>query len=191
MVSLQTEFYKLRLKNSVYSPSTILGEKIQIIYWVMGTWDWGATAWFCWGVDVDKDKECGAVVYEVPAVYPARPASGGTLLPPRRWACLPPSISLSSETEEEKLLASRVRGFGLVVPGLSRPAAVTVRVLEAPVFADFSLSVVFSFAAGLSTKSKHVHRPRFSGSVVSTLTILNLFLKSCWLGCPVTGTSLK
>ena len=152
------------------------------------TWDWGGAGW---EVDEDMDKEWGAWVYEVPAVYPPRPASGGTPLPPRRWVCLPPSISLSSDTEEGKLLASRVRGFGLVVPGLSRPAAITVRVLEAPVFADFSLSVVFSLAAGLSTKSKHVHRPRFSGSVVSTFTILNLFLKSCWLGCPVTGSSLK
>ena len=41
--------------------------------------------------------------------------------------------------------------------------------------ADFDESCL---EAGLSTKSKQVHRPRFSGSVVSTLTILNRFLKS-------------
>jgi hypothetical protein len=37
----------------------------------------------------------------------------------------------------------------------------------------------FSFTAGLSLKSKQVHRPLFRGSVVATLTILNLSLKSC------------
>jgi hypothetical protein len=40
---------------------------------------------------------------------------------------------------------------------------------------SFSLG---SFAAGLSTKSKHVHRPLLRGIVVSTFTILNLVLKS-------------
>ena len=99
---------------------------------------------------------------------------------------LPPAVERPTACDSDgRSLAATLDGRDVLV---GRVVDVVVAV-EVELFTDFSQSELFSLAAGLSTKSKHVQRPRFRGSVVSTLTILNLFLKSCcWVD---TGTSLK